>query len=74
MGSGEKFPSGFGQGPRFLGVFVGGLPPQGFYGAESPHQAVFGYQIRSLLIRLIFTIIGVLKYDDYSKNLMPIGH
>ncbi len=74
MGSGEKFPSGFGQGPRFLGVFVGGLPPQGFYGAESPHQAVFGYQIRSLLIRLIFTIMGVLKYDNYSKNLMPIGH
>lgn len=60
--------------PTVLGVFVGGLPPQGFYGAESPHQAVFGYQIRSLLIRLIFTIMGVQMYDNYSKNLMPSGH
>jgi len=60
--------------PTVLGVFVGGKPPQGFYGAESPHQAVFGYQIRSLLIRLIFTIMGVRMYDNYSKNLMPSGH
>ncbi|EOP77983.1 hypothetical protein IGM_06742 [Bacillus cereus HuB4-4] len=72
-GLGKSSPVGLGNAQDVGGVCRGHAPSRS-YGTFASHQAVFGYQIRSLLIRLIFTIIGVQKYDDYSKNLMPIGH
>ncbi|OQR53163.1 hypothetical protein CDB3_31700 [Bacillus sp. CDB3] len=57
-GLGKSSPVGLGN-AQGLGGVCRGLAPSRFCGAFTPHQAVFGYQIRSLLIRLVFSIMGV---------------